>query len=122
MTLLQNYNLFSFEGRTSLSDIIFTIVPLLIFGVIILIIVTAIFRFLKNSTSPQITAIATVSDKRTEVRGDHSYSYYYVTFEYESGDRQEFQVKSSDFGLISIGDVGTLKFQGTRYLGFERYK
>ena len=43
-----------------------------------------------------------------------------VTFQVESGDRMEFEVDGSDYGLLVQGDIGKLSFQGTRYLGFER--
>ena len=49
-----------------------------------------------------------------------TYTSYYVTFQVESGDRMEFEVDGSDYGLLVQGDIGKLSFQGTRYLGFER--
>ena len=45
---------------------------------------------------------------------------YYVTFQVESGDRMEFAVSGSEYGMLAEGDQGTLTFQGTRYLSFER--
>ena len=49
-----------------------------------------------------------------------SWTDYYATFQVESGDRMEFEVDGSDYGLLVQGDIGKLSFQGTRYLGFER--
>jgi hypothetical protein len=49
-----------------------------------------------------------------------TFTSYYVTFQVESGDRMEFEVDGSDYGLLVQGDIGKLSFQGTRYLGFER--
>ena len=43
-----------------------------------------------------------------------------VTFQVESGDRIELQVKGNEYGMLVEGDYGKLSFQGTRYLGFER--
>ena len=43
-----------------------------------------------------------------------------MTFQVESGDRMEFEVDGSDYGLLVQSDIGKLSFQGTRYLGFER--
>lgn len=79
---------------------------------------------------------ARVVAKRTEVShhqhpnngdmsGSHGYSTtsstsYYVTFEVDSGDRIEFSMSGSEYGMLIEGDAGTLNFQGTRYLGFER--
>ena len=50
----------------------------------------------------------------------YSYSDYFVTFEFESGDRLELPVDGSDYGVLVEGDTGRLSFQGTRYLGFQR--
>lgn len=83
-----------------------------------------IFEWGKNNNSPQLTVNATIVTKRTSVyggSGDSSASTsYYVTFQVESGDRMEFHVKGSDYGMLAEGDTGRLSFQGTRYLGFER--
>jgi hypothetical protein len=38
----------------------------------------------------------------------------------ESGDRMEFEVPDTEFGMLAEGDTGKLSFRGTRYLGFER--
>ena len=45
---------------------------------------------------------------------------YYVTFQVESGDRMEFGVSGTEYGMFAEGDTGRLTFQGTRYLLFER--
>ena len=45
---------------------------------------------------------------------------YYVTFQVESGDRMELRMTGRDYGMLFEGDHGTLHFQGTRYLGFDR--
>ena len=55
----------------------------------------------------------------------HSHSSsttYFVTFEFESGDRLEFHVSGKEYGILAEGDIGTLTFQGTRYLDFIRKK
>lgn len=50
----------------------------------------------------------------------HSSTRYYATFQVESGDRMELAVSGPEYGMLAEGDRGTLTFQGTRYLGFER--
>ena len=45
---------------------------------------------------------------------------YYVTFQVESGDRMEFEVSGTEYGMLAEGDSGELTFQGTRYLNFRR--
>lgn len=52
----------------------------------------------------------------------HSSTFYYVTFQVESGDRMELPVSDSEFGMLIEGDKGRLTFQGTRYQGFARDK
>jgi len=42
------------------------------------------------------------------------------TVEVASGDRMEFQVMNTEFGLLAEGDAGMLAFQSTRYPGFTR--
>ena len=85
---------------------------------------------------PRLTVEATVVAKRTDVSlhrhpaagdasGAHGFhtttaSTCYATFQVESGDRMELQV-DRDYGLLAEGDRSRLTFQGTRYLGFERF-
>lgn len=53
--------------------------------------------------------------------GDFSAStYYYITFEFDGGERMELEVKDTDFGMIVIGDRGKLHYKGTRFLEFVR--
>ena len=60
-----------------------------------------------------------------DMGGAHSFhtttnTTYYVTFQVESGDRMEFHVLGTEYGMPAEGDSGRLSFQGTRYLSFER--
>ena len=112
-----------------LSQMMFYVVPILMFVIIGL----AIFRSLKewhhNENSPRLTVDAKVVCKRSEFRRTmsnkqnvhrNSRTNYYVTFEVESGDRFELELQGHEYGLLVEGDKGKLSFQGTRYLGFER--
>ena len=54
------------------------------------------------------------------MNGSSSHTSYYVTFEFESKDRTEFRVNGKEYGMIAEGDYGKLKFQGTRFLEFNR--
>lgn len=52
-----------------------------------------------------------VVTKRTAVRGrgeSRAYSDYFITFEVESGDRIEFEVIVTDYGMLVEGDNGQL--------------
>lgn len=113
------------------GEAIFTFVPIFIGGVAIIIFGGIIFIAMKsigtwnsNNNSPKLTAPAEVVTKRTKTSGgsgDSSAStWYYATFQVDSGDRMELAVNGSQYGMLADGDVGMLTFQGTRFSGFER--
>ena len=109
---------------------------IVVFGIIIFSIIQGISTWHKNNNSPRLTVPAVIVAKRTDVShhqhanaGDMSGAHgfhttssttYYVTFQVESGDRMEFHVSGSEYGMLAEGDTGRLTFQGTRYLSFER--
>ena len=105
-------------------------IPFLMFTVVfIVILVKIIGQWHNNNQSPRLTVPAVVVAKRGHTTHHHdagnlSHSHsshtYYVTFQFESGDRLELHVPSSQFGYLVEGDRGNLTFQGTRFLGFER--
>ena len=93
--------------------------------------VRSISRWHRNNESPRLTVDAMVVDKRTEIIRHHQHQAdgmdmvhtttdYFATFQVESGDRMEFCVPGSEYGMLMQGDRGRLSFQGTRYLSFER--
>lgn len=114
--------------------IMFFLVFFLIFGIILFTIIRGFTQRNKNNHSPRLTVEAKVVAKRIDVThhnhanaGDDEYGYYttshtrnFVTFQVESGDRIEFCMSGSEYGMLVEGDYGKLTFQGTRYLGFER--
>ena len=111
-------------------EAMFGIMFVLVIGVFVVTFVRGIGQWNKNNNSPRLTVPATVVSKRADVShhhhaGEHHHSHtstsYYVTFEVESGDRMEFHVSGTEYGLLVEGDQGSLTFQGTRYLGFERH-
>lgn len=119
-------------------DLMFSIIPIigiimfvLIFGIFIFIFISGIRGWHQNNKSPILSVVAKVVAKRTEVSGgsntgadgvstSSSSTWYYATFEVESGDRMEFSMQGKVYGLIAEGDRGKLTFQGTRFLEFER--
>lgn len=121
-----------FNTMFNLAGIIFPITFILFAVVFITVFVKGIGTWNKNNHSPRLTVEASVIAKRTDIsRSHHSHnsvndfhsrssSSYYVTFQFESGDRMEFSVTGQDYGMLIEGDRGRLSFQGTRYLGFER--
>lgn len=113
-----------FDVTFSIMRIMVPVIFVLVFGIIIVTMVRGVGEWNKNNQSPKLTVPVTVVAKRSDVhRGIetmHTFTSYYVTFQVESGDRMEFEVDGSDYGLLVQGDIGKLSFQGTRYLGFER--
>jgi hypothetical protein len=121
------------------AGIMFTIVPVIIiigfifvFGTIILRSIQSAKQWKKNNESPVLTVDATVVTKRSDVHHYHrnigtdnmhhmsSSTTYYATFQVNSGDRLEFEIRDIEYGMLVEKDTGKLTFQGSRYLGFER--
>ena len=120
----------SFSMGFGAFEAMFGIMFVLVIGVFVVTFVRGIGQWNKNNNSPRLTVPVTVVSKRTNVShhhsaGEHHHSHtstsYYVTFEVESGDRMEFHVSGTEYGLLVEGDQGSLTFQGTRYLEFERH-
>ena len=119
-----------------LFNALFVVVSVVILAAFFTLLVSILSQWRKNRNSPRLTANATVVTKRSstslsqtpiggDITGAHGFSTsssttYYVTFQFESGERTELCVPASDYGLLAEGDRGRLTFQGTRYLGFER--
>jgi len=108
-----------------LFEFIFPLFFLMFFVMFFIVIGKNIKQWNKNNHSPRLTVDAVVVSKRTNVsRHHHDHhvhtSSYYVTFQVESGDRMELHMSGNEYGLLVEGDRGKLRFQGTRFLGFER--
>ena len=113
-----------------LMSILFLLVFLAAIGSVLVTIFRDLNQWNKNNHSPRLTVEAVVVEKRMQVRrrntGNRShmnyrtYTDYYATFQFESGDRLELKLADSEAGLIVEGDKGKLTFQGTRFLSFQR--
>jgi len=122
----------SFGAGFGAFGVLFTLMFVLILGVFIVILVKGISTWNRNNHAPRLTVNASVVSKRTDVSRHshahahgahthhHSSTWYYATFQVDSGDRIEFSVSGPEFGMLAEGDQGSLSFQGTRYLSFER--
>ena len=107
-----------------LSALMFVVV----FGVVSIGLIRSVTRWNKNEKALLLAVDAEVVARRTARQRPMSdkhysgrdYTNYYVTFQFETGDRLELELKGHEFGLLVEGDKGKLTFQGTRYLGFER--
>lgn len=122
---------FGFGMGFDLFGVMFTLVFVLVIGMLVVTAVRGISQWNKNNNSPRLTVPATIVAKRTNVThhhhngaGGHHHHHtsttYYVTFQVDSCDRMELQVNGTEYGMLIEGDRGELSFQGTRYLGFER--
>lgn len=121
-------------------DSVVPVLCVLIFAAVIIgflvMAVNGIGTWNKNNHSPRLSVEAEVVGKRVnvshhtcanagDISGAHGYSStefttYYVTFQVASGDRMEFSVSGEEYGQLAERDVGSLTFQGTRYLAFDR--
>ena len=86
-----------------------------------------IMQWKKNNASAILSIPAMVVSKHMDIHAypqENGPSYttanYFVTFELENGRRVEFKVKSKESRVLAERDRGTLRYQGTRYLGFRR--
>ena len=120
-----------FDVTFSIMRIMVPVIFVLVFGIIIVAMVRGIGEWNKNNHSPKLSVPAKVVSRRTAVshhhhhqdRGIetmHTFTSYYVTFQVESGDRMEFEISDTEYGMLAEGDSGELTFQGTRYLNFRR--
>jgi hypothetical protein len=126
-----------------MGDLMFQIVPIFIGITFVIVIGVILFSFFKgislwhkNEQSPKLSVPAKVKSKRVNVsstsninqhlqenqhhHSSSTHTRYFVSFEFESGDRSEFHVSGEEYGLLSEDDIGILTFKGTRYLGFKR--
>lgn len=110
----------------------FTLVPLFIIGVFLLVfggiffgIVRTFMEWQTNNSLPELSVSVRVATKRQHVSGggnDSSASTsYYATFEtLADGLRQEFSINATAYSALAEGDTGQLTYQGTRFKGFVR--
>jgi hypothetical protein len=114
-----------------LFQAMFTFAFVAVFAIILITCVRSFQEWNNNNHSPKLEVEAGVVSKRTEVHHHHNNqgegamytstsTSYYVTFQVHSGDRMEFAVSGSQYGMIAEVDFGRLTFQGTRFLSFER--
>jgi Protein of unknown function (DUF2500) len=113
-------------------EIMFVLVPIFM-GVVFLFILfqmgKGIAEWSRNNSLPVLAEPARVVTKRSQTTGNVSTNtggqvstWYYATFELESGERREFTINGGAYGQLAEGDEGTLTYQGTRYHGFQRHR
>ena len=120
-------DLFFFGGG---FEILFSLAFFAVLAVILVTAVRGLLQWNQNNHSPRLTVPAVVAAKRTATTHSHhntggaahvtSSTTYYATFQVESGDRMELSIPDRDYGYLVEGDRGSLTFQGTRFLSFNR--
>ncbi|MFC4353948.1 DUF2500 domain-containing protein [Chryseomicrobium palamuruense] len=114
----------SMNGMSTFGTLFIAIVFIIVISTFIFVIGKSITTWSKNNNSPKLTVPAHIVTKRTETSGgagdSSANTWYYVTFEVQSGDRMELPLRGHEFGQLAEGDKGLLTFQGTRYINFER--
>jgi hypothetical protein len=117
-----------FEGAPPIISIFLSIIFMIVIGVFAM----AIVSFVQNAKQPTIAREARVLSKRQQIQSSsnraddfgrfNTSTFYYITFEFSSGDREEFLVNGRDWGLLVEGDRGVLQSQGTWFKGFNRQR
>jgi hypothetical protein len=105
------------------SDFMFTLMPIIIligFVVVLALMIRAIAGNVRNARAPRQTVYARVVAKRMQVWGDNSHTHYFITLEFENGERREFHDVKNLYGLVVEGDVGYAAIQGDWIVAFER--
>jgi outer membrane lipoprotein-sorting protein len=95
----------------------------LVFGLIVFAIVKGARKAAANNAAPEVSAVATVVDKRIETTGGGDMpvtQHHFVTFEQPGGERFELEAPAAEFGLLVVGDRGSVTMKGTQYLAFGR--
>ena len=126
-------DLYGYETGFDMFSIMFFIIFALITVTIMINIIKSITEWSNNNKQPILDINCKVVSKRISVSHTNSHTdasdvhhsgtshtSYYVTFEFESKDRTEFCVNGKEYGMIAEGDYGKLKFQGSRFLEFNR--
>ncbi|MFC7749556.1 DUF2500 domain-containing protein [Paenibacillus thermoaerophilus] len=115
----------------------FTIVPIFIligFAVVIGAFVFNGARYIQNARAPKETVYAKVAAKRLEVTGRTNLqhpgnaahpvrttrTHYYITLEFDNGERREYLDVRNLYGLVVEGDEGCAAVQGDWIVAFER--
>ncbi|WP_339302822.1 DUF2500 domain-containing protein [Paenibacillus sp. FSL R5-0519] len=97
---------------------------LIVAGVIVYAIISGVRTWSSNNAAALLTLHSAVVAKRTEVSGGSGDSSattrYYVTFEFDNGERIELIVGGNHYGMLAEHDRGMLTYQGTRFKHFER--
>lgn len=119
-------------GFFNTMSTLFPIIFIVILGIIIATFVSNGVKYAQNQRSPQKSVFATIVSKRTYVEhhsshhaNDHMHSstsrtHYYITLQFDNGERKEYLDVKNLYGLVAEGDTGYALVQGEWIVAFER--
>ena len=120
-------------GGFELMSTLFPIFFIIVFALIIFSIIRSGARYVNNASSPRKSVYATIISKRMDVQnhshthaGDNmhtthsSRTYYYITLQFDNGERKEYLDVKHIYGLVTEGDTGYAATQGDWIVAFER--
>jgi hypothetical protein len=120
------------SGPPAIFMFFFVVIFVVVIGTVIFRLVRGVSEWSDNNVQPVLTVPVRVVTKRTALSvysnasagndqwRTNSSTSYFATFEFSSGDRKEFSLSASQYGLLAENDTGELTFQGTRFQGFNR--
>ena len=94
---------------------------MVVVGLIIVAIAKGSRRVAANDAAPEVSAVATVVDKRIETTGGGDIAvsqHHFVSFEQPGGGRFELEIPAAQYGLLVAGDRGSVTMKGTQHLAF----
>ena len=110
--------------HSSHAESIFWVIPIIVCGGFAFALAKGISEWSANNGKPVLSEQATIVAKRLKAsggsNGGNASTWYYVTFDVPSRERQEFRVSGREYGQLSEEDEGVLVSQGTRYHRFVR--
>jgi len=125
-----------FGGGFGIMFSLFPFLFMIVFALVVGMIVLNGMRYFRNARAPRETVYARVVAKRMDVRthvnhhvagdGAHAHSFpssrthYFITLEFENGERREYLDVKNLYGLVVEGDEGYAAVQGDWIVAFER--
>jgi hypothetical protein len=113
----------SFDRTFQMMQGLIVVVFVVVIAVFIFALVKRAGQYSRNQAAPEVSAVAAIVDKRIETSGGGDTMVrqtHFISFQQPSGERFELEVPASEYGLLVVGDQGTVSMKGTRYLGFAR--
>ncbi len=112
-----------FEAGFVLFQTIFYVVLAVVIAGFVATIVKRASQRARDDSAPEVSARAAVVDKRIATSGGGErlvVQNHFISFEQPGGERFELEVPAGEYGLLVVGDRGTVSMKGSRYLGFAR--